>query len=262
MKILGGIPTRLRSTSGKIADILAEVCDEVVVISQGATVHADSGKIVVIEKDVNFGLVPARNAIADYAVEHDFDIMIQSDDDLSYRADVVEAMVKEIIDNPTLGTIASSSRAYFHWSEKLKSTKNFVLSPCAAQLWAARTSVIAEIGEWELEYIEDRDYGAKLWKSGYAVANLQISIDMTHNPFIARTGISMGGQEKEGREEKLYDALCKLSDRHGDIISSITMGGEGKRTFSTRYNWLKMLTYPIKRFGYALGYKDSRGRKL
>jgi glycosyltransferase involved in cell wall biosynthesis len=261
MRILGGIPTRLRNTSGKIADVLAEVCDEVIVVSQGAEVHANSSKVKILERNVNYGLVPARNCIAQYAIVHDFDIIIQSDDDLAYRPEIVEAMVKEVVDNQTLGTIASSSRAYFHWSEKLQSTKNFVLSPCGAQLWAARTAVMAEIGPWTLEYLEDREFGARLWKSGYAIGNLQIDINLTHNPFIARTGNSDGGQEKSGRDERLYEALVEFASLHGDIVTSITMGSSN-RTFTTRYDWNKMIQYPIKRFGKVLGYSDSRGRTL
>lgn len=268
MKILAGIPTRMRNTSGKIADVLAEVCDEVVVVSQGADVICDSRKVTVVEKPANgYGLVRARNFIAQYAIDNGYDIVIQSDDDLSYRSEVVEAMVKEVVDNPTLGAIASSSRAYFNWDKNTECTKNFLLAPCSPQLWASRTDILKEVGQWHLEYLEDREHGARMWKLGYAIALLHISLDLTHNPFVARTSKSneTGGQEKGAeRYDRLSLAISIMEELHGDIvgIKQAEFDSNSKRTFSTRYRWDKLLSYPIARFGYALGYEDSKGRKL
>lgn len=266
MKILAGIPTRLRDTSGKIADVLAQVCDTVLVVSQGAKVYSNSSKVVVAEKDVNFGLVAARNAILRYAVDNNFDIVIQSDDDLKYSPEVVEALIREVLDNPTLGSIASSSRAYFNWNKEVGSNKNFVLSQCAPQLWASRTSILQEIGEWKLEYLEDREHGIRMWKAGYAIGLLHTSLNYTHNPFIARTSTNdeVGGQEKGMiRYERLSKAIAYMNEHHGDVVSikQSPFGVKG-RTFSTRYDWSKLLSYPVKRFEYSMGYEDAKGRRL
>lgn len=267
MKILAGIPTRCRNTSGKIADILAEVCDEVLVVSQGADVICDSRKVTIVEKPKDgYGLVRARNYILEYAVENGYDIVIQSDDDLSFKSAIIEAMVKEVLDNPTLGAIASSSRAYFNWNKTVECTKNFLIAPCAAQLWASRTSILTEVGKWHLEFLEDREHGARMWKNGYAIGLLHISLDLTHNPFIARTSKSenSGGQEQGlVRYNRLKEAISIMDELHRDIVTikQSEYGFEG-RTFSTRYNWSNLLSYPILRFGYALGYEDSNGKRL
>jgi len=264
MKILAGIPTRLRSTSGKIADILAQAVDEVLIVSQGAQVNSGSSNVVVHEKDVNFGLVAARNYILSYAVKNNFDFVVQSDDDLSYTPHIIEYMLKEVWDNPTLGAIASSSRAYFNWDKDVECTKNFLLAPCSPQLWVARTSILEEVGEWTLEYLEDREHAARMWKLGYAIGMLHIDISLTHNPFIARTNISAGGQDKSiARKEKLRQAIEYMNKYHSNIVRlKIYEGKSAKRTFSSRYYWNNLLKFPIARFGYALKYEDSRGRIL
>jgi glycosyltransferase involved in cell wall biosynthesis len=263
MRILAGIPTRLRSTSGKIADILAEVCDEVVIISQGATCVHNSNKVTIVEKDVNFGLVPARNAILDYAVEHSYDIVIQSDDDLAYYPKTVEALIKEIVDNPTLGAICSESRAYFNWGKDVHTTKNFILSPCSPQLWAARTSILTEVGYWTCPFLEDREHGARMWKSGYAIGQLHISLDLAHNCFISRNTDSKksGGQTEDSGRTGLSKAIEYMQSTHRDIIR---IGGidADHRKFMTRYNWPWMVKLVTDRFGKVLGYEDSKGRIL
>jgi hypothetical protein len=267
MKILAGIPTRLRNTSGKIADVLAEVCDQVLIVSQGAVIEAHNVKdnIYVTEKDVNFGLVAARNCILDYAVWNGFDIVIQSDDDLAFKADVAEALIKEVVDNPHLGAIASSSRAYFRWNEEVGSNKNWVLNSCPAQFWAARTEILTEVGKWKLEFLEDRDHGARMWKCGYPIALLHTTLAQTHNPFIARTqkSESSGGQEQgEIRQQRLQKAIDTLNEEHGDIVTAKIQPIGSPRTFSTRYKWDRMIASVRERWHGSIGYSDEKGRSL
>jgi glycosyltransferase involved in cell wall biosynthesis len=266
MKVLAGIPTRKRNTSGKIADVLAKVCDEVLVISQGATCIHTSNNVLVIERDENYGLVKARNEILKFAMTGGYDVVVQSDDDLSYKSEMVDALVHELMENPNLGAIASASRAYFNWDKDTECSKNFLLTPCAPQLWAARTDILRNVGFWDLEYLEDRDYGARMWKLGYAIGMLHKSIDLTHNPFIARTSESnaQGGQEKgESRYDNLGLAIQVMQRRHSDIMTiRQSEYGQKGRTFSTRYNWSKLLSFPVERFGLSMGYEDSKGRKL
>lgn len=266
MKILAGIPTRLRNTSGKIADVLAEVCDEVLVVSQGADVICNSRKVSIEEKDVNYGLVNARNYILEYANIHGYDLVLQSDDDLAYKPETVEAMVNTLLKYPTLGAIASSSRAYFNWDKGLEPTREFVLSPCSPQLWVATVKVLNEVGPWKLEYLEDREHGARMWKLGYAIGTLHLDLKLAHNPFLARTSTSdEGGGQDKGREryDRLGVAIAYMNAVHGDIVKiRQSEYGAKNRTFSSRYDWSKLLSYPISRFGYVLGYEDSRGRQL
>lgn len=265
MRVLAGIPTRLRDTSGKIADVLAKVCDEVYVVSQGATVNSISSNVTVVEKDLNYGLVAARNEILRYANEKEYDIVVQSDDDLKYNPDVIEALVQEILENPLLGAIASSSRAYFRWNEGNITNQNWVLNPCAAQLWAARRSILNEVGEWELEFLEDRYHGAKMWTLGYPIGLLHTSLSQTHNPFIARTqkGESSGGQEQGVvRQQRLQKAIETLNRDFGNIVTATIQPIGSSRTFSTRYRWDRLIQYVVDRWQYGVGYEDNRGRRM
>jgi hypothetical protein len=262
MKVLAGIPTRLRDTSGKIADTLAEVCNEVVVVSQGATCTSRKSNVNIVEKPVDFGLIPARNYILQYALDGDFDLVIESDDDLAYSAETVDYMIQTLDHYPTLGSLASASRPYFHWDDAVKCNQCFLLAPCANQLWAVRTPIVKEIGLMDLDYLEDREYGARLWEHGYAVAILHIDLQHTHNPFVSRTKFSVGGQDKgELRKKMLGAAMVILQQTYPNMLKISPVQAEN-RTFMTRYNWSYMMRKVIDRFGYALGYEDSKGRKL
>ena len=265
MKILAGIPTRLRSTSGKIADVLAEVADEVLVISQGATCNHISGKVRVVEYPVDYGLVPARNQILAYAIDHGFDVVIQSDDDLAYRSDVVESIIRQVVDNPTLGACASESRAYYKWNKEVECSKEFLLASCAPQLWAARTSVLEEVGPWSLPFLEDRDHGCRMWKAGYAIGQLHVSLAMTHNPFVARTSAGKQGGQTEVIGGEMHSGLKKaiqfMKETYPDMLTINYLEG-GNRTFSTRYKWERMISMVHERFGVCMGYQDSRGRSV
>jgi hypothetical protein len=266
MKILAGIPTRLRTTSGIAADVLSTVCDEVLVVSQGAVCHSTAKNVVVHEKDVNFGMIPARNYILQYAIDNNFDLVFECDDDVKFPKSVMMIMIEILRSNPTLGAISSESRAYFNWNKDVECTRDFLLAPCPAQLWGMEVKKVKELGLLTVDYLEDREYGLRMWKNGYAVGQVHVSLDQTHNPFIARTM----KQEKEGGQatgEKRYkalgEAISTVVSMYPDLVTlRQSEFGKGGRTFSTRYNWSKLLSYPINRFGYSLGYEDSKGRRL
>jgi len=270
VRILAGIPTRLRNTSGKIAQTLATVVDDVFVVSQGAEVWVDEGtdlsKIHVQEYPENFGVIPARNEILRVAFQGDYDIVIQSDDDISFREATIRRMIEILDEFPTIGAITSESRAYFNWNKDVRSTRPFLLTPCAAQLWAARVPIMREIGLMEVPYLEDREHGCRLWKSGYPVVELHETIDLAHNPFISRTNVSskIGGQNEE-HEGDIHSGLKagieEMNLRHGDIVNLKYLGIRG-RSFTSRYNWPRMIEYVDRRFGKILGYADSKGRVL
>lgn len=266
MKVLGGIPTRMRSSSGKIADTLAEVCDDVFVVSQSAICNYSKPNVTVLEYPQNFGLVPARNEILKFG--KDYDIIIQSDDDLSFTSELINELITVLIDNPTIGAICSISRAYWNWNKEVTSTKPFVLSPCTPQLWAARVSILKEVGPWTLPFLEDREHGCRMWRAGYACVQLHKGIRYTHNPFVARTNVegkqTSGGQEEGVGEERhagLKKAIEFMNANYSDLVS-IKYLGIKERTFSTRYNWNNLMKGVVKRFGLVLDYEDSKGRRL
>jgi len=261
MRILGGIPSRLRHSSGKLADILAKVCDEVVIISQKATVECKSSNIVVIEKDVNFGICNARTAIDEYAIANGFDLIVESDDDLSYKPDLVESLVREIVNNPTLGSCGAFSRMYFNWNKKETSNKNFILYAGNACLWCARVSALQEVGRWNCECAEDLDHGLKMWQKGLAVASLKTTLSQTFSMVSCQTDTLLeGGYDREDREQRMWKSLDTIGEDHANLV--YIGAGNGNRRFSTRYNWSVMTQKVVDRFGYALEYEDSKGRKL
>ena len=266
MKVLAGIPTRLRTTSGIAAETLAKVCDEVLVVSQGATCRSTAKNVVVHEKDVNFGMIPARNYILQYAIDHNFDYVLECDDDIKFSEYIPELMVAILNDNPTLGAISSESRAYYNWNKDVSCSKSFLLAPCPAQLWGMEVKKIKELGLLTVDYLEDREYGLRMWKNGYAVGQIHTAIQDTHNPFIARTmkQESEGGQATgEKRYKALGEAISTVVSLYPELVTltQSEFGMKG-RTFSSRYNWSRMLSYPVARFGYALNYEDSKGRRL
>jgi hypothetical protein len=266
MKILAGIPTRLRSTSGIAADIMAGLCDEVLVVSQGATCHSTARNVIVHEKDVNFGLIPARNYILEYSIHNNFDYVFECDDDLKFSRDVLPLMLNILRDNPTLGAISSASRAYFNWDKDTECNKNFLLAPCPAQLWGMRVDIVNELGPMDVDYLEDREYGLRLWSNGYAVGMVHTTLADTHNPFVSRVmkSESDGGQATGAvRYEALGKAITTVVNRYPNLVTlrQSEFGAKG-RTFSSRYNWARMLATVRERFGYSLDYKDSKGRRL
>jgi len=270
-RVLSGIPTRKRSTSGKIAQILAQVSDDVFVVSQAAETYCDPSfpyldRIHVEEFPENFGVIPARNEILKRAHDGGYDFVVQSDDDVAFKVETIEAMITILRDNPSIGAVTSESRAYFNWSKDMESSQKFILAPCAAQLWAARVRIMDEIGPMEVPYLEDREHGCRLWKAGYAVVALHDTISLSHNPFISRTNVT----GKQGGQQETHDgdlhaglkaAIDEMNRRHGDMLKLTYEGAKGK-SFRSRYNWNFMLKCVIDRFGYLLDYSDSRGRIL
>jgi hypothetical protein len=193
-------------------------------------------------------------------------IVVQSDDDVAFKPETIEAMLTILKENPTIGAVTSESRAYFNWNKDVTCTRNFIVTPCAAQLWAARVDIMEEIGPMEVPYLEDREHGCRLWKAGYAVVAVHDNIGICHNPFIARTNVEgkQGGQQETHGGDKhagLKAGIEEMNRRHSDIVTLKYMGLHG-RSFMSRYKWPIMLKCVTDRFGYALDYEDSKGRKL
>jgi len=266
MRVLAGIPTRLRNTSGIAAEVLASVCDEVLVVSQGAVCSCHKENVTIHEEDINFGMIPARNSIFQYAINNNFDVVIQCDDDIKFTPSIVKFMIDCVCNDPTLGAISSESRAYYNWNKDVACTKDFLLAPCPAQLWGMEVKKIKELGLLSVDYLEDREYGLRMWSNGYAVGQLHISLKETHNPFIARTmkTESQGGQSTGAtRYEALGKAISTVNELYPGLVTlrQSEFGMKG-RTFSSRYNWNGMISKVVERFGHSLGYQDSKGRRL
>src|SRR3972149_5065905 len=168
MKILAGIPTRRRSTAGKIADQLGPFADKVVVVSQGADVRVTRSDIKIIERP-ELGICAPRNFLADLAIQGNYDLLLQIDDDVNFSDEVIKAILRNFAKFPRLGAISSDYRAGAHWNESLKANKEFRISGVASQLWAVSVPALANVMDrfleppFHIDALEDIRFSVKLW---------------------------------------------------------------------------------------------------
>jgi len=263
MKILGGVPTRLRSTGGAVADLLADVCDEVVVVSQGATVRCNKKNVSLLERPVDIGMKRARNTIFEYADHVGAEYIFQSDDDLKFKPSVLELMLDIMQEEPSLGSLSSCPRVYANWEKDIECTKNFLVFQCPTQLWVVRRQAIVETGMLDIDVLEDIELGLRMWKKGWVLGKLHAGIEFVHNPFINRIGKGdeQGGQPESLRQRELPNSVKYIWDNHKDILSTFAVATSGNRTYTARYNWSKMCEIAHNRWG-DIGYEDSKGRVI
>jgi hypothetical protein len=263
MKILGAIPSKLRSTSGSIADALAAVCDEVMVVSQGATVSFKSQKVNVIEAGLDIGLKKARNIIAEYAIAKDFDITITSDDDLKFPQKVLDYIL-DIMQDTRIASASSCPRVYQNWNKEITSSKPYIVSTHPSQLYAIRTSVLEDIGQYRLETMEDIELGLRMWKYGFPSVRVHTPDDatMTHNPFIARStkGNEKGGQTENDLKMHLNPSIKYIRDTYPKFVTNCITNAAKPYFYSFRYNWGEIMEVCRKRYGIRIGYYDSKLR--
>ena len=266
MRIAGGILTRKRSSSGQIADVLSQVCDDVVVISSQATCSHSSRNVTVVEQESK-GEIGARNDIRNFAIDGDYDFLIMSDDDVMYKPSSLRRLVEVVDNNPNLGALALPDRVTHFYNSRVKSNKPFVLFHVLPMIWCARVSVLKEIGSFMVNYAADLDYCARLWKSGYAVGLLIEDIQETCTPMGVVNPSSRishsGGLQDDSNETNLKRALAYISKNHSEVYR-IERGypGPGRNSYETIRNWPKMIKFCTDRFGLTMGYEDSSGRKL
>jgi hypothetical protein len=264
MKILAGIPTRLRSGSGPLAEILARVCDEVLVVSQGATVKIQSevNNINIIERDIDIGMKAARNTIFQYALDNGYDYCLQSDDDLKYSEAVVRNLIRIIANEPSLASISSCPRVYHNWEKDIVSSKDFTIFQCPTQLWIIRMEAIKEAGMLNIDVLEDIELGLRMWQFGWVLGKVHMTQDLTHNPVISRMGKgdNSGGQP-ESLRKFMMPASCEYIYRHNsNLLRFFRTAREGSnRTYNAAYNWDAMCEKAKARWD-TIGYQDSKGR--
>jgi hypothetical protein len=261
MKILGGVPTRKRKIGGQVADILAEVCEEVLVVSQGAEVVSHKSNVHIIEKPVDIGMKAARNTIFDYADEVGAEFIIQSDDDLKFRPSVLEKMIEIMLSEPSLGSLSSCPRVYHNWEKSVTSSKEWLVFQCPTQLWIVRNQAIHETGQLDIDVLEDIELGLRMWKQGWVLAKLHSDIEFTHNPVINRMGKGddQGGQPESLRKAQMPDSVEYIWNAHNDILRAFSLSTAANRTYSARYDWGAMCDLAYNRWG-TIGYEDSKGR--
>lgn len=261
-RVVAGIPTNLRSTSGRIADALASEVDEVIVVSQGAVVNARNSRVNVLEYPPNLGVGRARNIILDHCLTTNADFCVMSDDDLQFKPFVVHEILRLLEENYSLGIVGSIARTNRFWSKNSYSSKEYQLYGCPAQLFVLRMSAIREVGNMVLpEVMEDIELGLKLWDAGWAVARIDKE-NCEHNTNVPTfgKGDSQGGIPESRKRSQIPVAVEYLLLRYSHLLRFLR-AGKGKRMHLIQYNWPVLCQKATDRWGY-IGYEDSRGRKI
>lgn len=264
MKILGGVPSRKRSTAGAAAEILSEYCEEVLVVSQGALVKSYAANIKVWEQSVDIGMKKARNIIFDWAGTQHADFIIQADDDIKFKPEILREMIDIMVSEPALGALSSAYRAFANWNKDVTCTKPFQVFQCPTQLWIIRMETIREVGNLAIDVLEDIELGLRMWGAGWICAIMHKGISLTHNPFISRMGKGddQGGQPESLRKRKMPDSVDYIWEHHNAVLKSFSVARPGSnRTYNARYDWEEMCRLARDRFTY-IGYEDSRGRVI
>lgn len=273
MKILAGIPTRRRSTSGKIATQLAPYMDEILIVSQKAEVTSVPSNVHVTERP-ELGICAPRNYLAEWATKHaECDLLFQVDDDINFPDSVIENMIHIAAKYPQIGAISSDYRAGAHWSKELKSSTDFRIHGVASQLWAVSIpALIAVMDSYDepaffIDALEDIRFSVKLWSLGYPVVRLHLGEKVTHSPFVARLSKTneQGGQYIEERNASMEEAIEAMQPfcGSGQVLRFLKSNYKNPNDIRYRigYNYAEMTIRSVNKHGY-MGYEDSKGRRF
>jgi hypothetical protein len=270
MKILAGIPTRRRSTAGKIADQIAPYVDQVIVVSQEAEVICKRNDIEVVERP-ELGICAPRNYLAEAVYSSDYDWLFQVDDDINFPDKVIESIIHIAAKFPNIGAISSDYRAGAHWSKDLRTTRDFRIHGVASQLWAVSVKALRSVMQaynespFHIDALEDIRFSTKLWSLGYPVVRLHMGEKVTHSPFVARLTKTneQGGQYIEERNDSMQLAIDEMQPFCGkdQVLRFLKVNDKDPDNLKYRigYNYDEMTIRSVNKHGY-MGYKDSKGR--
>ncbi|MCK4830230.1 hypothetical protein KA005_81685 [bacterium] len=270
MKILAGIPTRRRSTAGKIADQIAPFVDKVIVVSQKAEVICKRDDIAVIEAP-ELGICAPRNLISDFAMKHDYDLLFQVDDDINFPDKVIKSIIHIAANYPNIGAISSDYRAGAHWNRELETSQDFRIHGVASQLWVVSVKALRSVTNlydeppFHIDALEDIRFSTKLWSLGYPVVRLHMGEKITHSPFVARLTKTneQGGQYIEERNASMQLAIDEMQPFCGkdQVLRFLKVNDKDPDNLKYRigYNYDEMTIRSVNKHGY-MGYKDSKGR--
>lgn len=250
MKVLIGIPTRGRQTAPILARQLARYGDVVIVAQE--TNLPKSQDYSVIEQPP--GLRRARNTIFGEAINNKYEAVVQCDDDLEFRPEVLDAYFDLIYELLPAGvaSVCSKPRIYEFWDGPCRSNKTYEIIPRLQQCWAIRTDVVKDIGMIELETLEDVEYALRLVHRGYISSQISVR-KITHNHKIKRDKDGcQGGQPLTERLNYLDNAIKVINERYDFAV--VRRKDEG--SFSCKLDWSKIRA-KIPYLG--LGYEDERG---
>ena len=270
MKVLAGIPTRRRSTAGRAAMQVSTFVDKVVIVSQKAEITSIPSNGEVIERQ-ELGICAPRNFLADLAIQGNYDLLLQIDDDVNFSDEVIKAILRNFAKFPKLGAISSDYRAGAHWNESLKANKEFRISGVASQLWAVSVPALANVMDrfleppFHIDALEDIRFSVKLWHLGHPVVRLHMGEGVTHSPFVARLSKTneQGGQYISERNASMEQAIEEMQPfcGHDQVLRFLNVNDKDPDNLKYRigYNYNEMTIRSINSHGY-MGYSDSKGR--
>lgn len=272
MKILAGIPTRRRSTAGKIATQIAPFVDKVVVASQKAEVTSVPSSVHVVELP-ELGICAPRNYFAGLATQGNYDLLFQVDDDINFPDEVIASIIHIAINYPNIGAISSDYRAGAHWNKDLEVNQDFRITGVASQLWAVTVPALLDVMNsyseppFYIDALEDIRFSVKLWSLGYPVVRLHMGEAVTHSPFVARLTKTneQGGQYIEERNASMEKAIDEMQPfcGHSEVLRFLKINTKDPDNLRYRigYNYPAMIRRSYHKHGF-MGYADSKGREF
>lgn len=270
-KVIGGIPTHARTTAVPVAERMLSICDEVLIVAQCTELETENPKILIENRDTPCQL-DARNDIIQYAREAGADWVLVSDDDLSFKPELLQRLLDTAQHWPFIGGFCSQSSLYYYYSRKTQATiygepVDWYLTVHPSQLWLIRMETLNEIGDMRLEAMQDAEWGLRGWTAGWASARLHAGKDFVHQPIISRMNktVDQGGQTPEVRAREMPISINYMHTTYsgpGGVLKSMRLSKPGaKRTHTTRFNWANMIANLQDRWG-EIGYEEYWGLTL
>ena len=270
MKVLIGIPTRRRSTAGKIAMQISPFADKIAIISQKAEITSVPANGEIFERP-ELGICAPRNFLAEMAIAGKYDLLFQIDDDINFNDSVIEAILRAFSNFPRLGAVSSDYRAGAHWNKDLQVNQEFRISGVASQLWAVSVTALKDVCDefdeqpFHIDALEDIRFSVKLWSLGHPVVRIHLGEEVTHSPFVARLSKTneQGGQYISERNASMQKAINEMQVfcGAGEVLRFLNVNDKDPNNlkYRIRYDYDEMTIRSINHHGY-MGYSDSKRR--
>jgi hypothetical protein len=275
MRALLGISTRDRDTSPRVFIPIAPLFEHILVVAQG-----DCGNFANIPPEVAAkleviyqapSLAASRNRIFQYALDNDYEVVVQSDDDIRLKLPAAEYMLQLILQEPSLGSVSVAQDFLWVFGDRtITCSKPWLIAPWNGQFWGMRVETLRtelEPPYTRGEVLDDVDFGMRLWQRGLATVRLHRGRDDYCVAIMPRTTTGYrprtGGQPLIDRIHYIRSTYKEVRQRwYPDFITKLEyrLVKEDVK-IDIRYNWSNMIKTHIDRWG-NIGYEDSKGRKM
>lgn len=253
MRILAGIPTRGRTTAPALARQLAEYAADVLIIYKDIDLPSSPDYRLI--QQPGGGLSWARNFVFRVGIAGSYDAIIQCDDDVVVKPEVLGSLVShaEELFPKGIASVMTRTRIFEFWDGPCRSNKSYEIVPRLFQLYAIRTDIVRELGLFDLDTCEDLEYACRMISKGYIPTQIAEK-GVHHNISIPRLkkGENQGGQPVAERMSLLDKSLAAINRRY----DFVTCSRRGESSLSNKFNYRKVREL-IPDLG--LGYEDKRG---